>query len=93
MPWIKRDPLKADAVKNSAEDVHHAREIVGAHVERYLGCHLGQAFYQKVDGPHPHLERAEGMLGRFTTPITSSARRSMSAMCGQSPAQNQVWNR
>ena len=47
------------------DDVHDAREIVGEHVQGHLGRNLGQALHQKVGSSHPHLERAEGMLGRL----------------------------
>src|ERR1700737_4116779 len=47
--------------------VHGAREIVGEHVQGHLGRPLRQALRQKVGCSHPHLERAEGMLGRLAT--------------------------
>src|SRR5882724_2845560 len=39
------------------DDVHHAREVVGEHVQRHLGRHLRQCLHQKVRRPHPHLSR------------------------------------
>ena len=44
-------------------DIHDAREIVGEHVQGHLGRNLGQSLHQKVGCSHPHLERAERMLG------------------------------
>jgi hypothetical protein len=44
------------------DDVHHAREIVGEHVQRHLSCYLRQRLHQKVRRPHPHLQRGERML-------------------------------
>src|SRR6202171_3859840 len=37
------------------DDVHHAREVVGEHVQRHLGRHLRQRLHQKVRRTHPHL--------------------------------------
>src|SRR3954466_4992360 len=48
-----------------ADDVHHAGEIVGKHVQRHLGGDLRQPLHQEVRRTHPHLERAEGMLNRL----------------------------
>src|SRR5258706_884631 len=50
-----------------ADDVHHAREVVGEHVQRHLGRHFGQCLHQKVRRPHPHLQRAKRMLDRLAT--------------------------
>src|SRR5258705_754788 len=47
------------------DDVHHAREVVGEHVQRHLGRHLRQRLRQKVRRPHPHLQRAKRMLDRL----------------------------
>ena len=47
------------------EDVHHAREVVGEHVQRHLGRYLRQRLHQKVRRPHPHLQRGERMLDAF----------------------------
>ncbi len=47
------------------EDVYDAREIVSQHMQGHLGRNLRQALHQKVRRAHPHLERTEGMLGRF----------------------------
>ena len=44
------------------DDVHHAREVVGEHVQRHLSRHFGQRLHRKVRRPHPHLQRAERML-------------------------------
>src|ERR1019366_5918235 len=38
------------------DDVHHAREVVGEHVQRHLSRHFGQ-----------HLQRAKRMLDRLAT--------------------------
>src|SRR3954453_6590633 len=48
-----------------ADDVHHAGEIVGKHVQRHLGGALRQPLHQEVRRAHPHLERAEGVLDRL----------------------------
>ena len=47
------------------DDVHHAREVVGKHVQRHLSRHFGQRLHEKVRRPHPHLQRGERMLGGF----------------------------
>src|SRR5258708_9221202 len=47
------------------DDVHHAREVVGEHMQRHLGRHLRQRLHQKVRRPHPHLQRAKRMLDRL----------------------------
>src|SRR6476661_3294175 len=47
------------------DDVHHAREVVGEHMQRHLGRHLRQRLHQKVRRPHPHLQRAKRMLNRL----------------------------
>ena len=47
------------------EDVHHAREVVGEHVQRHLGRYARQRLHQKVRRPHPHLQRGERMLDGF----------------------------
>ena len=49
------------------DDVHHAREVVGEHVQRHLSRHFGQRLHQKVRRPHPHLQRAERMLDCLAT--------------------------
>jgi hypothetical protein len=49
------------------DDVHHAREVVGEHVQRHLSRHFGQRLHQKVRRPHPHLQRAKRMLDRLAT--------------------------
>src|SRR5882757_6311472 len=49
------------------DDVHHAREVVGEHVQRHLRRHFGQRLHQKVRRPHPHLQRAKRMLDRLAT--------------------------
>jgi hypothetical protein len=48
-----------------ADDVHHAREVVGEHVQRHLGRHLRQRLHQKARRPHTHLQRAERMFDRL----------------------------
>src|ERR1700751_3192588 len=50
-----------------SDDVHHAREVVGEHVQRHLSRHFGQRLHQKMRRPHPHLQRAERMLDRLAT--------------------------
>src|SRR3974377_534307 len=47
------------------DDVHDAREIVSQYMQGHLGGHARQRFHQEVRRTHPHLERAEGMLGRL----------------------------
>ncbi len=54
--------LTADAMTRSSsldrreerfdtDDVHHAREVVGEHVQRHLSRHFGQRLHQKVRRP------------------------------------------
>src|SRR5258708_12780567 len=70
--------LTADAMTRSSsldrreerldtDDVHHAREVVGEHVQRHLSRHFGQRLHQKVRRPHPHLQRANRILARLAT--------------------------
>src|ERR1700694_2251456 len=49
------------------QDVHHAREVVGEHVQRHLRRNFGQRLNQKVRRTHPHLERAKRMLDGLAT--------------------------
>ena len=46
----------------NTDDDHHAREVVGEHVQRHLSRHFWQRLHQKVRRPHPHLQRAKRML-------------------------------
>src|SRR5262249_14107373 len=50
-----------------AHDVHYPSEIVSEHVECHLGGNLGQTLHHKMRRPHPHLQRAKGMLGGLAT--------------------------
>jgi len=53
------------------DDIHHAREVVGEHVQRHLSRHFGQRLHQKVRRPHSHLQRAKRMLdGRLPAPAS-----------------------
>src|SRR6266404_5842932 len=47
------------------DDVHHAREVVGEHVQRHFSRYLRQRLHQKVRRTHPHLQRGERMLDGF----------------------------
>jgi hypothetical protein len=47
------------------DDVHHAREVVGEHVQRHFGRDIGQPLHQKVRRTHPHLQRGERVLDGF----------------------------
>jgi hypothetical protein len=49
------------------DDVHHAREVVGEHVERHFSRYLRQRLHQKVRRTHPHLQRGERMLDGFAS--------------------------
>src|ERR1700751_1993281 len=59
-PYRRNHPL-------DAHDVYHARDVVGEYVQRHLGGDLWQTFHQEVRRPHPHLQRAKGMLGCLST--------------------------
>src|ERR1700693_3989981 len=48
-----------------AEDIHHARQIVGQYMQCHLGGDLRQTLHQKVRRSHPHLERTEWVLRGF----------------------------
>ena len=69
MTWKRQDSpqLKPGSPPGAAyaDDVHHAREIVGKHVQRHLGGDLRQPLHQEVRRAHPHLERAERVLDRL----------------------------
>jgi len=46
----------------SAEDSHHALQVVGQHMQTHFSAHPPERFRQEVSGAHPVLERAERML-------------------------------
>ena len=64
---LDTSPLSRDRLHQllDADDVEHARQIVGQHTERHLGGDLWQRPAQEVCRAHPHLDGAEGVLDRL----------------------------
>ena len=49
-----------------ADKIHHSGQIVSKDVQCHLGCDPRQPLHQEVRRAHSGLDRAEGMLDRFT---------------------------
>ena len=55
--------------RHDSQDLHHAFQIVGQHVEAHLRADLGQGPGQKMCRTHPGLDRAERMFGRLPSNV------------------------
>ena len=53
--------------RNDPQDLHHALQIVGQHVQAHLRADLGQGLCQKMCGTHPGLDGSERVFHRFSS--------------------------